>query len=77
MAMFPLVSPLHIAHGINCVYQHEITSLVFLFAEQFQKFLATQPHATFVSSIEGLTPLTCQVSLRGRVRTLSGVMQIF
>jgi hypothetical protein len=55
MTMFPLVSPLPIVHGINRVYQHEITSPVFDFAEQFQN-LTTQPHAMFVSSIEGLTP---------------------
>ncbi|PNX64886.1 hypothetical protein L195_g054253, partial [Trifolium pratense] len=51
-----LVAPFPINSGIDCVYPCETTSRVFDLAKQFQKFLATQPHATSVSSMEGLTP---------------------
>ncbi|PNX69588.1 gag-pol polyprotein, partial [Trifolium pratense] len=44
-----------VGFGIGQVYPHETTSRVFDLAEQFQKFLATQPHATSVSSIEVMT----------------------
>jgi hypothetical protein len=57
--MSPLAAPLSVGIGNDYVYPHETTSRVFDLAEQFQKFLATQPHATSVSSIKGLTPSNC------------------
>ncbi|PNX83025.1 hypothetical protein L195_g039062 [Trifolium pratense] len=44
-----------ICYGIDHVYPYETTSRVFDLAKQFQKFLASQPDATSVSSIKGLT----------------------
>ncbi|PNX59152.1 hypothetical protein L195_g059546, partial [Trifolium pratense] len=51
MAM-SLAAPLPVSIGIDYVYPHKTTSRVFDLAAQFQKFLATQPHATSVSSIK-------------------------
>jgi hypothetical protein len=56
MANVVVAAPSPIGSSIGHVYPHETTSRVFDLAEQFQKFLATQPHATSVSSIKGLTP---------------------
>ncbi|PNX95116.1 SPX domain-containing protein 1-like, partial [Trifolium pratense] len=51
-----IVAPPSVNSGIGSAYPSETNSHVFDLAEQFQKFLATQPHAMFASSIKGLNP---------------------
>jgi hypothetical protein len=50
------IAPLRVSYGTDSIYSHETTSRVVDLAAKFQNFLATQPHATSVSSIKGLTP---------------------
>ncbi|XP_045810861.1 uncharacterized protein LOC123905293 [Trifolium pratense] len=51
-----VVAPPSVSSGIGSAYPSETNSHVFDLAEQFQKFLATQPHAMSASSIKGLNP---------------------
>ncbi|XP_045796078.1 uncharacterized protein LOC123890503 [Trifolium pratense] len=51
-----IVAPPSVGSGIGSAYPSETNSHVFDLAEQFQKFLATQPHAMSASSIKGLNP---------------------